>query len=95
MWSADGKELFYVPRFAEFEVVKITTEPAFAFSGAITVPRPFQPGPPNARTLFDMAPDGRFLGMFDSDRLGPPKAPREIAVVLNWFEELRTRVPVP
>ena len=94
MWSADGKELLYVPRFAGFEAVRVTARPEFGFGNATQVQRPFHPGPPNSRTLFDVAPDGRFLGMFDVD--GPVLAPpREIAVVLNWFQEVRTRVPIP
>jgi hypothetical protein len=44
---------------------------------------------PNSRTLFDIAPDGRFLGMYDADGPGLAARPREIAVVLNSFEELR------
>jgi hypothetical protein len=95
VWSHDGKELFYVPRFGGFEVIKVTTRPEFSFGPASPVARPFQPGPPNARTLFDVAPDGRFLAMFDPNELGPLHPPREIAVVLDWFEEVRAKVPVP
>ncbi len=95
VWSRDGKELFYVPRFGGFEAVKVTTRPEFSFGPASPVARPFQPGPHNARTLFDVAPDGRFLAMFDPNELGPIHPPREIAVVLDWFEELRARVPAP
>jgi hypothetical protein len=94
MWSPDGKELFYVPRFGGFEAVRVTTRPELGFGNARRVQRSFQPGPPNSRTLFDIAPDGRFVAMFDT--VGPVTTPpREIAVVLNWFEELRARVPAP
>ena len=46
---------------------------------------------------YDTTPDGEHLVMVfpadltDSDSL----APAEIHVVLNWFEELKERVPVP
>ena len=49
---------------------------------------PFQP--------YALAPDGkRFIGLIPSDQLqsGAPAAP-QIQVVLNWFEDLKRRVPV-
>ena len=44
----------------------------------------------------DIAPDGRFLMTkpfveSDSDAESPPR----INVVLNWFQELTERVPIP
>ena len=93
-WSPDGKELFYVPRIGGFEAVSITTEPTFAFGTAVAVPRPFLLGPPNSPTLYDIAPDGKFVGLItagqtESDAARVP----QIQVVLNWFEELKARVP--
>jgi hypothetical protein len=94
-WSPNGKELFYVPRLGGFEAVSVTTQPTFAFGNAVTVPRPFQPGPPNSRTLYDITPDGKFVGLMPAGRTpsGDFTAP-QIQVVLNWFEELRARVPL-
>ena len=41
---------------------------------------------------WDISPDGkRFLMMKESSAVG---GPRKINIVLNWFEELRQRVPV-
>jgi serine/threonine-protein kinase len=93
-WSPDGKGLFYVPRFGGFEVVSVTTQPTFAFGNAVAVPRPFDPGPPSSRTLYDLTRDGRFVGIIRAGQTasGSPPA-RSIQVVLNWFEELRARVP--
>ena len=62
-WSSDGKELFYIPRILGFEAVSITTRPTFAFGNAVTLPRPFQPGAPSMATMYDVTPDGRFLGL--------------------------------
>ncbi len=93
-WSPDGKELFYVPRIREFEAVSITTEPAFAFGNAVKVPRPFGPGAPNSRTLFDVTPEGKFLALLPPGSTdGTVRSPSQIVVVLNWFDELRSRVP--
>ena len=95
MWSPDGKELFYVPRYGDFEAVAVTTHPEFGFGSARPVLRPFQSGAPNTRAMFDIAPDGRFLALFHSEGPRPLPPMREIAVVLNWFEEIRMRVPGP
>jgi serine/threonine-protein kinase len=94
VWSPDGKELFYVPRLGGFEVVSIRTQPTFAFGTAVALPRPFQPGPPNSRTLYDITPSGRFVGLIPEGRTEAvtPITP-QIEVVLNWFEELKARVP--
>ena len=94
-WSPDGTELLYIPKIFGFEAVKIATQPTFAFGTAVTVPRPFRVGPPNSRTPYDMAPDGRVLGLVapGQSESSPLNIPRQINVVLNWFEELRARVP--
>ncbi len=46
---------------------------------------------------YDISPDGkRLLMMFPADQpdSGEPSRP-QINIVLNWFEELKERVPVP
>ena len=93
-WSPDGKELFYVPRIGEFEAVTITTTPTFAFGNAVRVPRPFQPGAPNERTLYDVTPSGKFVGLMLPGQAGSfTRANSEIQVVLNWTDELKRLVP--
>jgi hypothetical protein len=78
-----------------FEAVSITTQPTFAFGNAVEVPRPFQPGPPNSRTLFDVTPGGKFVGLVVPGQLeSAVRLPvRQMQLVLNWFEELKARVP--
>jgi hypothetical protein len=73
-------------------MVKVTTRPEFAFGTASPIPRSFVTSSPNARTSFDVTPDGRFLGMFPPNGPGQFKPPREIAIVLDWFEEIRAKV---
>ena len=49
-------------------------------------------------TPWDISPDGkRFLMMKEAASPVQPAAggPRKINIVLNWFEELKQRVPVP
>jgi hypothetical protein len=94
VWSRDGRELFYVPRLGGFEVVRVMTSPTFSFGPPASVPRPFAPGAPRFRTLFDMMADGRFIAMIpvgqpdDAATSGPG-----IQVVLDWFDELQEKVP--
>ena len=95
VWSPDGRELFYVPRFAGFESVTITTHPTFAFGRAVPVPRDFIPGAPSVRALFDITPDGRFIAVRPEGYTGDIFSAPQIQVVLNWLEELKQRVPTP
>ena len=46
---------------------------------------------------YDIAPDGRFLMMMSqiSDDGATISDGNRINIVLNWFEELKERVPVP
>ena len=94
LWSPDGKELFYDPRAGAFEAVGVTTQPAFAFGNPVALAKPLQLGPGSARRTYDITRDGRFLGLIPQGRkeYSSGIAP-EIQVVLNWFEELKSRVP--
>jgi serine/threonine-protein kinase len=87
IWSPSGDELFY-RNGDTWMVVSISTEPEFT------------PGTPQElfKGLFnnvpgisyDVAPDGRFLVLqpeFDDSNV------RELHVVLNWFDEVKRKVP--
>ena len=90
-WSRDGRELFFrqedrmmsVPRVDLRRKSSTPACPQELFRGRFSY---FDPlfGPRS----YDVAPDGRFL-MVQSDA---PR-PTEIQVVVNFFEELRQRVP--
>jgi hypothetical protein len=47
-----------------------------------------------SRRQVDVMPDGRVIGVL-SPAASPQSANVEIIVVLNWFDEVRQRVPVP
>ena len=96
LWSPDGQELFYNPRAGAFEVVNVTTSPTFAFGNVAALPRPFLLSPPDSRRSYDITPGGRFVGLIPAGQSEPgiPTAP-QIQMVLNWFEELKARVPTP
>ena len=45
-------------------------------------------------TPWDISPDGkRFLMMKEAGTAAAAEGPRKINIVLNWFEELKQRVP--
>ncbi len=96
VWSRDGKELFYTPGPGNrFLSVPITTTPTFAFGDAVLIPRPFVNAPPTAERTYDTTTDKRVLGLrMDVGPDGRPMSP-QVQVVLNWFEELNQRVPIP
>jgi hypothetical protein len=93
VWSPDGKELFYNPRPLGLEVVSVSTTPAFAFGDSVPVPRPFQLTPPEQRRAYDITPGGKFVARVSATPTQYGAQTQHIQVVLNWFEELRERVP--
>jgi hypothetical protein len=72
----------------------IITRPTFEFGNPVVVPRPFAPGGPNMLPLYDVAPDGRFIGLVPQGQSEAfTRQPSRIRVVLNWFDELKAAVP--
>ena len=98
VWSSDGKELFYIPMPGALAAISVTTRPDFSFGSPVPVPRKFTTAGSSAQTdirNYDLTPDGKILGLMDTSeqtQSGNPGAP-EFRVVLNWFEELKARVP--
>jgi hypothetical protein len=93
VWSPDGKELIINPAPANLEAVSITTEPTFAFGTRQAVPKMVTTGPPAVRRMYDLAPDGRFVGLIVPGAVyDMPTSPR-LSLVVSWFEELKARAP--
>ena len=95
LWSPDGRELFYRgPR--GMMVVPVETEATFG-AGDPSVLFETQYYFFGSRRTYDLAPDGqRFLMLKEGAATDDSAAPAvQIHVVLNWFEELLERVPVP
>jgi Tol biopolymer transport system component len=97
-WSAKGDELITITSFSESHATAVMTAPRFAFGEPVPFPRygrqeenPSTGGRRNS----DMLPDGeRVIGVLSRILSGQSTNPR-IVVVLNWFDELRQRVPIP
>jgi Tol biopolymer transport system component len=90
VWNPKGKELFYRAG-NKMTVVQVATQPAFS-AGKPTVL--FEGGyvqTPRSLPNYDVSPDGqRFVMLRAAEQA---QAPTHINVVLNWFEELKRRVP--
>jgi Tol biopolymer transport system component len=91
VWNRNGRELFYRSG-DKMMAVDIATQPGFAAGKPrVLFEGRYEPTPatfPN----YDVSPDGqRFLMLKPSEQAAA--APTQINVVLNWFEELKRRVP--
>jgi hypothetical protein len=93
MWSPDGRELFFVPGPTQFMAVSVRTQPVFAFTNPIAVPRRFGMAPPGSPRPYDILPDGRFVavGVANQSEAALPR----IEVIVNWFEELTNHRTYP
>jgi Tol biopolymer transport system component len=90
-WNPNGRELFYRSG-DKMMTVDIATQPGLAagkprllFQGRYQLTQGTSPN-------YDVSPDGqRFLMLKPSET--EASAPTQINVVLNWFEELKRKVP--
>ena len=91
-WSRDGRELVSQPQGGLQAVQTITTQPSFSFGPPVLRPRGYINGGPTFQRNYDVMLDGRILGVVPA---GPTlsSGTAQIQVVLNWFEELKQRVP--
>jgi Tol biopolymer transport system component len=96
LWSPDGKELYYIPGPVRSPLaVSVTTQPSFAFGNALPVFFPPGTAGPAVVRNYDMAPDGRAIGVVPAGQTTQSEAlaAQQIQVVLNWTEELKRLVP--
>jgi eukaryotic-like serine/threonine-protein kinase len=91
VWNPNGRELFY-RNGSKMMAVEITTQPGFsAGKPRILFEGRYEPAPVPVAN-YDVSPDGqRFLMLKPSYQA--EAAPTQINVVLNWFEELKQKVP--
>src|SRR5262249_37633855 len=93
-WSPDGKELFLVDVNKTF-VVRVKTLPSFTVSNPTELPFSVYGGRgPGYGRDTDIFPDGkRFVVALPSEDTTGAGRPRQMNVVLNWLQELKTQVP--
>ena len=99
LWSPDGKQLFYVvdqpSGTGQIVSVDIQTQPNFTFGQP--KPLPIEGIIFNGPRGYDITPDGkRFIVMLPKSQADPVLGSRreQINVTLNWFDEIKQRVPV-
>ena len=100
IWSPEGDELFY-----RRPVIGTQNTEARIVAVDVASYGPFAVGPERdlpiqdfliANRDYDISPDGqRFLVVIPEDQDAAERPRPQINIVLNWFEELKERVPVP
>lgn len=75
------------------------TRPALTFGIPVNLPaRVTGDRTSTQMRVYDILPDGRFVGIVPPSELGTrgpvTVAAPEFRIVLNWFDELKARVPV-
>ncbi len=91
LWNPNGRELFY--RSGDKMMgVDIATQPSFsAGKPRVLFEGRYNPAYGTASN-YDVSPDGQRFLMIKPNETGEA-SPTQINVVLNWFEELKRRVP--
>ena len=96
VWSPDGKRL-YVAFSDRISAAQIRTEPEFALLA--TVAFRSEGTLPSSQGIrnYDIAPDGKVVVIASpstQENSTERRPPIQISVVVNWFEELKAKVPV-
>jgi dipeptidyl aminopeptidase/acylaminoacyl peptidase len=92
VWSADGRELFYLDG-PSMMAVSVEDADEFSFAAPVELFRGgfYWSQSPGVRG-YDVARDGRFL-MLQEEGNAPGAPPAQMVVIQNWAEELKQRVP--
>jgi len=91
VWNPSGRELFYRSG-DKMMAVEITTQPSFAAGKPRMLFEGRYETPPFPIANYDVSSDGRrFLMLKPIEQA--QAVPTQINVVLNWFEELKQKVP--
>jgi hypothetical protein len=94
LWTPDGKQLLYVPRVGDLEAVTVEAQPTLVFGKAVPVPRTFPTAAPTTPRTFDIAPNGKIVGLVvPTQNPSAGVSQRSVQIVLSWFDELKAAVP--
>jgi hypothetical protein len=87
LWNRNGRELFY-RNSSKLMAVEISTQPSFSARKPKVLFEGQYRSLPTSTPNYDVSADGqRFLMLKSIEQSG------QINVVLNWFEELKQKVP--
>jgi serine/threonine protein kinase/Tol biopolymer transport system component len=101
-WSPDSRELYYLTEDNVVMAVTVQTKPNFSLGTPMELFKSIYIGVgPTSGIPFDIHPDDKRFLMINPRRPRPKASEedhsppqRKINIVLNWFEELKERVPV-
>jgi eukaryotic-like serine/threonine-protein kinase len=91
VWNPNGRELFYRSG-DKMMAVDISTQPGFAAGKPRMLFEGRYESPPFPIANYDVSPDGQRFLMLKPSEL-EQAAQTQINLVLNWFEELKQKVP--
>lgn len=94
VWTRDGKQLILDVARTRLVAVDIRTAGGFAFGKPASVPRGDLEGAPAGPREWDILPDGGLIGVVMGDLSEGKPQSQQIDIVLNWFTQLKQRVPV-
>jgi hypothetical protein len=94
-WSRDGTELFYEPQVSQLAAVPIRTRPEFAFGTPVSLPAGIfgSTNPTFARNRDVDTSGKRFIVPVSASDTETGSTFAETRIVLNWFQELKERMP--
>ena len=93
-WARNGRELFYLDEANRLTAVQVQTSGrAFVHGSPTTVLETTYAGPFENAHPYDVSADGQRFLMIKQDATAAA-AQTGLTVVLNWFEELKTKVPM-
>ena len=100
MWVRNGRELVFQTIGVRLEAIEITTEPTLTRTNPTPLFLEREVGANLENGIvrnYDVTAGGeRFLVVSDNPGgINSDASPAQINIVLNWFEELKERVPVP
>ena len=88
-WSQDGRQIYYAPSNGPGILVAEVDSESFSASAPVEISDIGMHRDPRFGINFDVTDEGqRFLVRLPANDSGP-----HIRVILNWFEELKERVP--
>jgi serine/threonine-protein kinase len=103
-WHPGGKELLFIRRIPGPPAESSMMAVEFRAGPPVTFGQPRRLFTFDPRVLhfscapvrcFDLAPDGQQFYVVQTPKPPPPPVVTHIRLIVNWFEELKTKVPVP
>jgi hypothetical protein len=96
-WSASGEIIFTAAAISgQMVAVGVTTAGEVTFAAPLRFPATVTGDRlSRERRAWDILPDGRFIGIVSASADATRSPPAEMRLIINWFEELKQKVPVP